>query len=90
VVQFGQHYSNSNRVENLGELGQSDYDPTCLKAEFNSQFNHLTARRVCPLSGGKAALERQQPLRISLHPDAAREERPQKIPFTSKKSQPCF
>src|SRR5204863_5202190 len=43
-----------------------------------------------PLSGWKAALECQEPLRISLHPDAAREECPQKIPFTRKKSQPCF
>src|ERR1043166_5791583 len=38
----------------------------------------------------KAAFERQQPLRVSLQPDAAREQRPQKIPLARQKSQPRF
>src|ERR1051325_1287437 len=38
----------------------------------------------------KAAFERQQPLRVSLQPDATSEQRPKKIPLARQKSQPRF
>ena len=38
----------------------------------------------------EAAFQRQKPLRISFKSDAAGEERPKKVPFARKKSQPRF
>src|SRR5437667_12339 len=42
------------------------------------------------MSRRQTSFERQHPLRVSSHPDAAREQCPQEIPLARNKPQPCF